>query len=65
VSMICRPESKIEKFTTESDKIANFLLLGAGAGPGVREGKDGGAGIRGQWAVPGQHGPNPSWAKPN
>jgi hypothetical protein len=25
--MICGPESKIEKFTTESDKIANFPLF--------------------------------------
>jgi hypothetical protein len=25
--MICGPESKIEKFTTESDKIANFPVV--------------------------------------
>jgi hypothetical protein len=37
VSMICGPESKIEKFTTESDKIANSPLApGKGGSSGVR-----------------------------
>jgi hypothetical protein len=37
MSMICGPESKIEKFTTESDKIANSPLApGKGGLPGVR-----------------------------
>jgi hypothetical protein len=52
VSMICGPGSKIEKFTTESDKIANFPAEGgAGAARAVAESHSAGPSAPALWEL--------------